>query len=1217
MAEKAGVQAKTQESKQKCSSSSNQKSICSSSSSPADRILQLQRTAGNKAVQRLIKATTSARKEGKSFSKSSAESEKTSAPQAKKENESPTAADEVILEETFAEPAVSKEISRAPATSNQDPDFQKAKNQVRTEAKRQKKHDLTSKKLEEAKNASVMTVKEQEDQSSKEENTKEMERVGEKQQKMGEKFDALTFKNDLLSRLQGKGPKTEEQAREFAHKPPIGHFEDPFSENIALEQSKVIKPLEEKADSNPKGDVTGKKAKEIPKPFYPPPPQPVDPKKVAPKAKTDQEVSFQRESAHIDGVMQKNRLSDEQLAESREPSFLNTLKVKQETQQKIAEAPAVYRQQESAILRRAEAQSSESLTTELEGMNKIHHQISGHIFGSQKNTETETIKRQREIKKNIDDIYQGTVNAVKNILKDMADKVKKDFTASLRKQTDTFNNKVNDRLDGYYTAGKKVKHFFLGEPRVVVNEKTDTVRPLTPEDYDLSSFPPRIKAGVDWINPEVYEIFLQEKNNFINEMYRQLDAIAEDVTTGLTAARNQIQLGKIAIAIYKATLKGEEFVFAEQLGREVEVKFENLESSIDNTREDLLQTLADQYNENINQLKKTFNEINDELKKSWVDRAIEFIETAGKTIYQLAELLLSIMERVAHLVWDIIKHPIRFFETLVSGLKQGIDMFIDNIGTYMQEAFWTWITGATPVKNIRLSASSGIESLFDLVMQVLLGPAELRAIVEKKLGKEFMQMVDKGMAFGEKVLEPVTILLSKGPVAFWEYIKDEVGSIIQSSFDRIKESIFYAFVEKGLKWIAGFFIPGGGFVKIVKAIFRAFQFVAENLENIRHFFDSIFDSMEAAIEGRTEGVASKIITGLKAGVVLALDFLAKQLGLNKIVDGVQKIIQSLRRPIVNAIEWVLDKAKPFVMKIMKKGKELFEKGKAKVIGAGKAVVQVGVPEDPNERLRLAARASVSAARKLTGRVTKALLNPILTGIKVRYGLTDIQPYMKDETWWVKATVNPTVYQDLGVPSNVPASQKGSESISAITPAAQPPPLTVGTILTVNRETEPVRCVFVGYGEDITYKDGSKDKSVRIKLPTDEVRKFGFKGFGVIWFVPPPSATPPPVVHYSSVDFPFIHQNIKTAIALGKPRRLRYLKDSAKADANRRAALADHRPAKSGFSLDEYPFASTYQGGAGAEVMEVPENEQDKQGGKMSSFYQKYKLQDADEFDVMV
>ena len=56
MAERAVATAKAQESKQKCSNSCKQNIGFNSSGSPADRILQLQRTAGNQAVQRLIKS---------------------------------------------------------------------------------------------------------------------------------------------------------------------------------------------------------------------------------------------------------------------------------------------------------------------------------------------------------------------------------------------------------------------------------------------------------------------------------------------------------------------------------------------------------------------------------------------------------------------------------------------------------------------------------------------------------------------------------------------------------------------------------------------------------------------------------------------------------------------------------------------------------------------------------------------------------------------------------------------------------------------------------------------------------------------------------------------------------------------------------------------------------------------------------------------------------
>ena len=56
MAERVTATAKTSESEQKCSSSCKKNPSFNLSVSPADRILQLQRTAGNQAVQRIIKS---------------------------------------------------------------------------------------------------------------------------------------------------------------------------------------------------------------------------------------------------------------------------------------------------------------------------------------------------------------------------------------------------------------------------------------------------------------------------------------------------------------------------------------------------------------------------------------------------------------------------------------------------------------------------------------------------------------------------------------------------------------------------------------------------------------------------------------------------------------------------------------------------------------------------------------------------------------------------------------------------------------------------------------------------------------------------------------------------------------------------------------------------------------------------------------------------------
>jgi hypothetical protein len=819
-----------------------------------------------------------------------------------------------------------KQAGGTAAQAAKKPGLEALKEQVRKEAHKQRKHPQPHRKREEAVAASALPEPDQNEQSSKEKSQREMAVAAaqQAQQEQNARNNAEGFKQAFRALVaKQNAPQSEEAVKQYAEKPPVEGSTAAIQSDVAQKQSQMVEPLQRQLTKLPDPDKA-KKAVDVPPAGAAPAPGQLDAKLAAPQPRAGVEAEMRRHSARLDGTMEKNRLSDDQLAESREPSFLETLEARRQAQQKIAAAPDAYRKREDAVLHGAQSDAGESLAAQLHGMGALNNKARGGVFSGQRATESRTEKRQAVIKGKIDGIYNRTVDAVDKILKAMAKQVTGTFTVRLDEQSKKFNVRVRERISEYY-GDYRIDDTLFGPAPVVIDEHGNTRR-LT-----LDEVMGRKKVPGGLINPDVYRIFREEKETFLVAMDDELNGIAHSVEKGLSEAAAEIQHGETDIDTFKRALSGDELEYATQLEGEVRMKFANLRDSIDAAREDLLQALADQYTETVNQLETAFNEINDELKKGWLDRAVEFIETVGRTIYQLAELLLSILSRLAHLVWDIIKHPIRFFETLVSGLGQGIVRFIGNFGTYLQEAFWTWITGATPAKNLRLSASSGIESLFDLVLQVLdLGPARLRAIVEKVFGRQFMAQLDRILALGEKAIEPLTILLTKGPVALWEHMREMLGTLITSTFERIKESVFFALIEKGLKWIAGFFVPGGGFVKVVKAIFSAFQFVAQNLKNIRSFFDSVFDSMEAAVQGHTDGVASKIIVGLKAGIVLALDFLAKQLGLDKIVDDAQKIIQSLRRPIVSAIEWLLTKIKPFVMKLV-----------ATAVKAGKKVVAVG------------------------------------------------------------------------------------------------------------------------------------------------------------------------------------------------------------------------------------------------------------------------------------
>ena len=101
--------------------------------------------------------------------------------------------------------------------------------------------------------------------------------------------------------------------------------------------------------------------------------------------------------------------------------------------------------------------------------------------------------------------------------------------------------------------------------------------------------------------------------------------------------------------------------------------------------------------------------------------------------------------------------------------------------------------------------------------------------------------------------------------------------------------------------------------------------------------------------------------------------------------------------------------------------------------------------------------------------------------------------------------------------------------------------------------------------------------------------------------------------FTRAEFPNIAPHIEDAqTKLGKPRTLHRTTDPSRIRKNRREAC-------SGFtgpgSCDEYPFASSYEGGKGASVRGVPLTEQNKQGGHLKAFYDKHNVGDKDAFHV--
>ena len=105
----------------------------------------------------------------------------------------------------------------------------------------------------------------------------------------------------------------------------------------------------------------------------------------------------------------------------------------------------------------------------------------------------------------------------------------------------------------------------------------------------------------------------------------------------------------------------------------------------------------------------------------------------------------------------------------------------------------------------------------------------------------------------------------------------------------------------------------------------------------------------------------------------------------------------------------------------------------------------------------------------------------------------------------------------------------------------------------------------------------------------------------------------PVFRIKRSTMPAIAEHISDAQAAGHPSTLTKT-TQAQGEINRAAAIGSFNGIG---SPDEYPFASTEQGGAGASVRGVPLREQQAQGGTLRQFYRRNNIQVGDSFTVKV
>ncbi|BAY09891.1 eCIS core domain-containing protein [Calothrix sp. NIES-2098] len=376
---------------------------------------------------------------------------------------------------------------------------------------------------------------------------------------------------------------------------------------------------------------------------------------------------------------------------------------------------------------------------------------------------------------------------------------------------------------------------------------------------------------------------------------------------------------------------------------------------------------------------------------AFVSIATDFISWGLKQVISLLEILFSVVapgvmpyiKKAQAAFMTILKNPIGFVGNLVRAGKQGFQMFADNILKHLKEALIKWLTGPLGEAGVYIPQSFSLIEIVKLVLSVL-------GLTWQNIRSKLVKIIPEPVLVGlEKTASIVVTLVKDGPAAAWEQIKAELSELKDQLIAQVTQMISIEVVKAAIAKLVMMLNPAGAVVQAIIAIYNTITFFIQKINQIATVVASFIDSISAIANGQVSNAAKKVEQTMANTLTVVIAFLAKFAGLGNIPNKLVGIVKKIRAPIDKG----LDKIVAWLGNMLKK--------------AGTALLQAGVPQDPNERLRLGIQAAVGAANRFAGKkVGAAILNPLLNAIKLRYGFQTLEVVPQGQNWAVRGQINP-------------------------------------------------------------------------------------------------------------------------------------------------------------------------------------------------------------------
>jgi hypothetical protein len=622
-----------------------------------------------------------------------------------------------------------------------------------------------------------------------------------------------------------------------------------------------------KSAASPEGDVAPSSQPAPPKENLTPeplgaPPAPVAAAGAVPAPLPAQQLDYSSDRDATDHAMAESGVTKEQLAEGNEPEFKQNLDSRSEAEKHEASVEGRYRKSEAGVRGQAEHAAHAEISGGLAAVHGARALQIAKVVGQQLTTTSKHAAERQQVTDKINSIKNETRAKVEEILASMETEASKIFEAGLARAEDAYKQTFEDAKGGIGTW--------------------------------LTTW------GDDW-RQLIEDSLAKAREEYLRQVDIAIDEVANLVDAKLEAAKQRVEQGRRDVETYVKTLDKNLAHFGADALRSVQADFDQMSGEIDQRRDALVEKIAQEYKASYDRMSAMEEKLREENKSLW-DRIYDATVGLIKKILAFKDMLLNVLARAADAIGTIIAHPINFLGNLVDAGKLGFSNFVDHILDHLKQGFMEWLFGAVAETGIQLPKNFDLQGILSLVLQILgLTYSNIRSRAVKILGEKVVKAL-------ETAAEIFKILVTKGPAGLWEYIKEKIGDLKAMVIEKIKAFVMEKIIMAGVTWLIGLLNPASAFFKACKAIYDIVMFFIERGKQILDLVNAIIDSITSIAKGAIGAAANFVEASLARTIPVIIGFLAALLGVGGITDKIKEIIEAIRKPINEAIDWVITKA---------------------------------------------------------------------------------------------------------------------------------------------------------------------------------------------------------------------------------------------------------------------------------------------------------------------